>query len=175
MSHLSRSAFLLIVTLFVVHIQTAILFEYNSTTTNVNVSSSGAANPICYDDTHITLHPNTQDCLRAHGILPGGEGSGMFHREGPDDGFRVPVFASSGTCTIVVNLESFTRADISSWNIISLRTRSLIEICSVGRSSEAKTGGYTHVGLGRRIRISLLRIGSADLGLDNTTASASTS
>ena len=147
---------MLIITLFVAYIHTATLFEYKSTTTNVNASSSVAADPVCYSQEHIALHPTTQDCLRAQEGLPSGTRNSVFHRGGPADGFRLPYFHSFDTCTIVVDFER-DMPDVCSWNIISLSTRTTVYSCSVGRLSEAKTGGYTHVGLVRRIRIRLLR------------------
>ena len=177
MSYILRSPFLLIVTLFVAHIHAAILFEYNSTSTNLNVSSNVAARPICYDTEKTALHPFTLDCLQAQDSVPSEAMIGLFHRQGDADTFQLPVLASYGTCTIVIRLEN-TIPDISSWATISQAARTLILTCSIGRPPQAKTGGYTHVGMKQQIRISLLKIPPGDPGLDNITnitASASTS
>ena len=176
MSYLLRSTSLLIITLFVAHIHAAILFEYNSTSTNLNASFNVAAHPNCYGTEHTEYHPDTLDCLQAQNLLPSGETPGLFHRGEPIDIFRLPGLASYRTCTIVVQLEGNIPA-VCAWSTISRAARTMIRTCSGGSAPEAKTGGYTHVGNGRRIRISLLKIPPIDPGLDNIiniTASTST-
>ena len=177
MSYILRSPFLLIVTLFVAHTHAMILFEYNSTSTNLNASSNIATRPTCYDSDLARFRPVTMDCLQAQSVISTDGMIALFHRHGRADGFLLPILATSGTCTIVVGLES-NRADFSSWNTISQAARTLIYTCSRGRASEAKTGGYTLVGIGQQIRISLLRLPLGNPGVSNIiniTASASTS
>ena len=177
MSYILRSPSLLIVTLFVSHINAAVLFKYDSTSTNLNVSSNVATRPTCYESELSRFHPATMDCLQAQNVIPKDEMMGFFHRQGRADGFLLPVFVTYGTCTIVIGLENNV-AEFSSWNTISQAARTLIYTCSKGRASEAKTGGHTNLGIGQQIRISLLNLPIGDPGLSNITnitASASTS
>ena len=177
MSYIPRSPVLLIVTLFVAHINAAILFEYNSTSTNLDVSSNVATRPTCYDGDVINFHPFTLDCLQAQSVISKDGMMGLFHRQGRADGFLLPILISYGTCTIVIGLENNV-ADFSSWSTISQAARTMILTCSKGRPPGGKTGGYILVGIGQQIRISLLRLRLGDPGLSsitNITASDSTS
>lgn len=177
MSYILRSPFLLIVTLFVAHMHAIILFEYNSTSTNLSASSSVATRPTCYDSELARFRPVTLDCLQAQSVISTDGMMALFHRQGRADGFLLPLLVSSGTCTIVIGLENNT-PEFSSWNTISRAARTLIYTCSIGRAPEAKTGGYTLVGTGQQIKISLLHLPLGDPGLSNIiniTASASTS
>ena len=167
MSHSSRSTFLLITTLFVADIFAATPSEHNNTIANFNVSK----NPHCYDDEHDKYHPTTIDCLHARRGIPIGWVTGMFHRDGPDDKFQLPIITSDRTCTIVIDLEG-NLPESTTWSRINLATRTLIRTCSKITDTEAKTGGITHVG---QIRISLLKIPPGDPGFDNITESVSTS
>ena len=164
-----RSTFPLIVTLFVAHIHTAILLEYNNTLSDSHVSVT----PQCYDDEHARYHPITIDCIEARQQIPLGVHLGLFHQNGPADEFRLPVIASARTCTIVIKLEDMN-TDLSSWNAISFSTTTLIHTCSKGIEPEATTGGIMVVGRGKQIKIVLLKIPPVPPGLDNITESAST-
>ena len=177
MSYVLRSILLLIVTLFVAYSHAAILLEYNSTSTNLNVSSNVVANPTCYTPDYIPFHPLTMDCLRVQDMLPRDTILGFFHPDGIDDLYRLPILASFRTCSVVIRLENKI-PEFSSWNTIFQATRTLIHTCSIGTSTQAKTGGYTHVGVGSQIRIVVRTPPLDNAGLNditNITASASTS
>lgn len=177
MSNLLRSTSLLVVTLLVAHIHGAMLLEYNSASTNLNVSSDLAANPICYTPDYINFHPSTMDCLRVQDMLPRDTTLGFFHPSGIDDMYRLPISASFRTCTVVIRLENKI-PEFSSWSTITQATRTLIHTCSIGTSTQAKTGGFTHVGVGSQIRIVVRTPPLGDAGFNdmtNITASASTS
>ena len=170
MSYSLRSIFLIIAILFPAHIRAAALFEYNNTIAKFNAPIS----PHCYDDDDARHYPVTLDCLQARQRIPVGEIIGMFHRGGPSDGFQLPLIVSARTCTILIGLED-DLPELTTWSAINLATTALILICSKITDREAKTGGFTHVGQGQQIKISLLKLPSGDLGLDDITESASTS
>ena len=170
MSYSLRALLLLMITLFVAHIHAATLLEYNKTITDPNVSS----NPHCYGDEHSVYHPGTLDCLQARDYVPKGTILGVFHKNGAADGFKLPLSFSTRTCTIIIDLES-NIPEFSTWKTVTLATTTLIHSCSQGWGPDAKTGGYSHVGQGEQIRISLLKIRSDDPIFDNITASAATS
>ena len=177
MSYLLRSTLLLVVTLLVAHIHAAILLEYNSTSTNFNVSSNVAASPTCYTPDYDQFNPLTMDCLRVQAMLPRDTQIGFFHPHGIDDMYKLPISASFRTCAVVIRLEN-SIPEFSSWSTIAQATTTLIHTCSIGTSAQAKTGGFTHVGVGSHIRIVVRTPPLDDAGLnDNTniTASASTS
>ena len=177
MSYLLRSTLLLVGTLLVAHIHAAILLEYNSTSTNLNVSSNVAASPTCYTPDDVGPHPLTMDCLRVQEMLPRDTTISFFHPEGIDDMYKLPITASFRTCEVVIRLENRI-PEFSSWSTITQATRTLIHTCSRGTSTQAKTGGLTHVGVGSKIRIVVRTPPLGDAGLNditNITASASTS
>ena len=177
MSYLLRSTLLLVVTLLVAHIHAAMLLEYSSRSTNLNGSSNVAASPTCYTPDYINLQPLTMDCLRVQDMLPRDTAMGFFHPHGVDDMYKLPISASFRTCSVVIRLENKT-PEFSTWSTINQATRTLIHTCSVGTSTQAKTGGYTHVGVASQIRIVVRTPPLDDAGLNditNITASASTS
>ena len=164
------------VTLFVAYSHAAILLEYNGTSTNLNASSNIAASPTCFPR-DIGFHPLTMDCLRVQNMLPQDTVTGFFHSYGIDDLYRLPIVASFRTCSVVIRLENHI-PEFSSWSIIFQATRTLIHTCSTGTSAQAKTGGFTHVGVGSQIKIVVRTPPLDDAGFNditNVTARASTS
>ena len=170
MSYSLRSKLLLIFTLFVTRIHAATVLEYNDTLTNSNVSEI----PRCFDRHHSIYHPTTMDCLQARQYIPRGGDLGLFHRNGPGDGYRLPFIVAIRTCTINIDLED-DGSEFASWNTISLSARALILACSKGSYPEATTGGTALIGHSRRITKSLLKLPPRPQGHDSITESASTS
>ena len=165
------------VTLFVAYSHAAILLEHNSTSTNLNVSSIIAASPTCFPPELPHFHPFTIDCLRVQDMLPRDTILGFFHPEGVEDLYRLPILASFRTCTVNISLENKI-PEFSSWSTIFQATRTLIHTCSWRTSTQAKTGGFTHVGVGSQIKIVVRTPPLDDAGLNditNITAGASTS
>ena len=143
MSYSLRALLQLIVTLFVAHIHAAALLEYNSITTNLNVSS----NPHCYGDEHSAWQPVTLDCLEARNYIPKRREVGIFHQNGAADGFQLPLIISTRTCSIIINLES-NIPEFSTWRTVSFATTTLIagegSGCQNGRVFARRTGAADH-------------------------------
>ena len=94
----------------------------------------------------------TLDCLRAAAFLPNLHDPGAFHRGGdPDDPFALPYNVVSGTCRVKIDVR-FGRPDQSSWLVINMALRKIIDACQFALGGD-RTGGETTAGTGGRIMI----------------------
>ena len=94
----------------------------------------------------------TLDCLRAAAFLPNLHESGAFHRGGdPEDPFALPYNVVYGTCRVKIDVR-FGRPDQSSWLVIYMALRKIIDACQFAIGGE-RTGGETTAGNGGRITI----------------------
>ena len=94
----------------------------------------------------------TIDCLRAAAFLPNLHDPGDFHR-GTDleDPFALPYDVTHGTCRVKIDVR-FGRPDRSSWIVINIALRKIIDACQFVIGGE-RTGGETTAGTDGRIII----------------------
>lgn len=96
------------------------------------------------------IPPLFLDCTEAYVRLPRSHIRGRFHDAGEDDGYKLPVKRSHGTCALSVSLlEDGGQYDECSWAEIRFRAEVLADICVNGRNS----GGYMKAGYNQRIKI----------------------
>ena len=94
----------------------------------------------------------TLDCIRAAAFLPNLHETGDFTRDSdPDDPFAMPHEVIYGTCRVNVDVR-FGRPDESSWTVINIALRKVIDACRIKVGGEW-TGGDTTAGSDGRIII----------------------
>ena len=107
----------------------------------------------CYE-THLIKdrRAKTIDCLKAAAFLPNLHDVGTFYRgTDPADPFALPYEEKSGTCRVKIDLK-FGRPDQSSWIVINIALRKVIDACQFVVKGE-RTGGETTAGTDGRIII----------------------
>lgn len=129
----------------------------------VNISSDIQTNTLeldelnnpyrCYEAHLLTdRRAKTIDCLRAAAFLPNLHDVGAFHRgSNPADPFALPYTEVSGTCRVKIDL-MFGRPDQSTWLVINMALRKIIDACQFAIGGD-RTGGETTAGSGGRITI----------------------
>ena len=91
--------------------------------------------------------PVYEDCLSAIAKLPHSSVVGSFHNSGPNDLYKLPITRASGTCAVMVHLNTGRGATTASaWTSIALGAIKVnVECVSTFRFSR-KTGGWTDLG-----------------------------
>ena len=103
------------------------------------------------------LHPVHSDCEAAINRLPSVPAPALFHRDPPDDGFKLPVTITSGTCWVSVSMITGPTLVQASWSEIKAKARQLNRVCvAATRDSSYMQGGATHAGERDQIGIVLL-------------------
>ena len=107
----------------------------------------------CYEAHLLTdRRAKTIDCLRAAAFLPNLHETGNFYRgSDPADHFALPYVEVYGTCRVKIDL-MFGRPDQSSWLVINMALRKVIDACQLAIGGE-RTGGETTAGSGGRITV----------------------
>ena len=117
----------------------------NTSLASLNISELG--NPYqCYEP-HLRKdrRAKTIDCLRAAAFLPNLHEGGIFHRgDDLDDPFNLPHIVTVKTCRIKFDLR-FGRPDFSSWIVLNLALRKILDACQLTLGGE-RTGGQTTAG-----------------------------
>ena len=92
----------------------------------------------------------TIDCLKAAAFLPNLHDKGDFYRGSDhEDPFALPYVEVSGTCRVTIDLR-FGRPDESSWIVINIAVKKILDACQLKPGGE-RTGGETTAGAGGRI------------------------
>ena len=98
----------------------------------------------------LNIPPRFLDCTGAYHQLPNSRIQGIFHDAGEDDGYKLPVKISHGTCALRVSLlEDGGQYEECSWADIVFSAQILNDLCMDGRN----TGGYMEAGYHQRIKI----------------------
>ena len=98
----------------------------------------------------LNIPPRFFDCIGAFLQLPNSRIRGRFHDGGEDDGYKLPVRMSDGTCALRVSLlEDGGQYEECSWADIVFSAEILNDLCMDGRN----TGGYIEAGYNQRIKI----------------------
>ena len=103
------------------------------------------------------LHPVQSDCEAAINRLPSVPEPALFHTDPPDDGFRLPVTSTFGTCWVSVSMKNGPTLVQATWSEIKATARQLNQDCvAPERESSYMQGGATHAGERDEIGIALL-------------------
>ena len=118
----------------------------------------------------LDIPPVYSDCIGAYVQLPISRNRGRFHDGGEEDGYKLPVKVSFGTCALNVTLLEDGRQYVeSSWANIVFFAEVLHDLCIDGRH----TGGYIEMGYNQRIKIEYssvdVRNGTVGVELVDTT------
>ncbi|KAL9123984.1 MAG: hypothetical protein Q9217_006644 [Psora testacea] len=114
---------------------------------------------VCYDAPIMrqSQRAPTLDCLKAVLRLSRRADTALFHQDGVDDGFRLPVEKTYASCSVTVEIAQGHTEDKSSWVGISLLASQLTQACSTLNFPSGKTGGETFEGNAGKVRISVGR------------------
>ena len=121
--------------------------------TNILGSDELNNNYRCFEAHLLTdRRAKTIDCLRAAAFLPNLHDAGDFYRgNNPADPFALPYTEVYGTCRVKIDL-MFGRPDQSTWLVINMALRKVIDACQFAIGGE-RTGGETTAGTAERITI----------------------
>ena len=109
--------------------------------------------------------PDLDDCLAATDPMSGDPTSGLFHRGGADDGWRLPVRYHHQTCDILIDLVDDVQEELSSWLRVSFETELLLLNCV---QEGTHLGGDMLLGDQNRIRATAKYIIQAPGGNNNS-------
>ena len=103
------------------------------------------------------LHPVQSDCEATINRLPSIPEPALFHRDPPDDVFKLPAIITSNTCWVSVTMINGRTLVQASWPEIKARAAQLNQVCvPPTRESSYMQGGATHAGDIGEILIALL-------------------
>lgn len=92
------------------------------------------------------------DCIRAAGFLPNLHQEATFYRgSNRDDPYAMPYTEIAGTCRVTIDLK-FGRSDRSTWAVVYMALRKILEACQFKVGGE-RTGGQTTAGTDSMITI----------------------
>ena len=91
--------------------------------------------------------PVYADCLLAIAQLPHSSEVRPFHRSGPDDLYKLPVIKVSGTCAVLILLNTGRGATTAcTWTNIAIAAIRVNSNCVSSHRYSRKTGGWTDLG-----------------------------
>ena len=96
--------------------------------------------------------PSLHDCLEALGRISANPMSGLFHRGGADDRYRLPLKYDQQTCDIFIDLVDDVQEEMSNWSRVAWDTHTLIFRCV---QAGAHLGGFILLGERSHIRVTV--------------------
>lgn len=98
--------------------------------------------------------PLYTDCEVAYSQLPVSTNEAIFHQEGEEDGYRLPVEKGYNTCGVTVTLVREHIQDKTSWANIAFKAEILNDLCVNGKND----GGFIKTGQFGRIWVILMNV-----------------
>lgn len=83
----------------------------------------------------------------------------MFHREGDNNQFRLPVVKSSGSCAVIVDIREGFSDETATWLGLGVMAAHLNAACSNHFYGKRYKGGWTSAGNHDRVKISIKPVG----------------